>query len=356
MTEHILTSIRKGHDNMKKIVSMILVVAMVLSMAVTLGAAPRKFSDVASNAWYKEFVDEISSKGIIEGYKGKFSPNSNLTVDQLIKIMVVAAGKTITKSAEDTYWASPYIRKMLELGWVKEGEFDNYTRPITRGETARIISRALGVVKTPIEIENYSTLYMDYNDIDASMQKDILNISAVGIIQGVYSAKYNGLVFGANNKILRCEVSKMIVLFLNPSKRVVPAYVEGINKQIINGFILPKNKYIMYADGRPAEMLAKSGGEGMLLVFQIPIWTNYKLDKELKAEGIKQAREILLQKIDPKTVDAAIAYANAWMGEKTTYPDKEFKSGKYTVIVGAPNHNQITITFSVWIMGEEEDD
>jgi hypothetical protein len=40
------------------------------------------------------------------------------------------------------YWAAPYIQKALDLGVVKDGEF-NYTEPISREGMALIISRAL---------------------------------------------------------------------------------------------------------------------------------------------------------------------------------------------------------------------
>ncbi|MGP1410728.1 MAG: S-layer homology domain-containing protein [Peptoanaerobacter stomatis] len=47
----------------------------------------RKFSDVKSNSWYANSVIWASSNNIVNGYNNKFSPNNNITLEQVITIL-----------------------------------------------------------------------------------------------------------------------------------------------------------------------------------------------------------------------------------------------------------------------------
>ena len=47
----------------------------------------RKFSDVKSNSWYANSVIWASSNNIVNGYNNKFSPNNDITLEQVITIL-----------------------------------------------------------------------------------------------------------------------------------------------------------------------------------------------------------------------------------------------------------------------------
>jgi hypothetical protein len=67
---------------MKKTLSLI-VVGVLLGSAVTF-AATEVFSDVPENAWYSSSVNNLSEKGIIQGYSdGTFGPTNNVNRAEL---------------------------------------------------------------------------------------------------------------------------------------------------------------------------------------------------------------------------------------------------------------------------------
>jgi hypothetical protein len=101
------------------------------------------FSDM-DNHWAKSFVDKLTENGIVDGYaEGCYRPESSINVDEFIKLVLVAIGENVSPS--NGYWAENYIKKAYELNIVWYSEFDSFSRPILRGEIARIMVRALNL-------------------------------------------------------------------------------------------------------------------------------------------------------------------------------------------------------------------
>ncbi len=85
-----------------------------------------EFKDVEGNEWYANTISTASKIGIIEGYDGRVSPNSNITREQMAKMLVKAyeylypeeVFKNIDLSFEDTDnisdWAIPFVVKASE--------------------------------------------------------------------------------------------------------------------------------------------------------------------------------------------------------------------------------------------------
>lgn len=114
------------------------------------------FSDVLSNDW---FVDDLKyildyGGGIFSGYPdGTFRPADTLTMDMYIKLIVTAMGHSVQNGKE--YWASTFIEKAIEEGYVVPDEdikqtpemledpYYAYRQPINRGEMAQFTARAL---------------------------------------------------------------------------------------------------------------------------------------------------------------------------------------------------------------------
>lgn len=321
------------------------------------------FSDVMAGSWYKQYVDIISAKGITVGVgNGKFGPNNDVKVDELITWMVKANNITVTKSSTDTYWGSPYIRKAIEMGWVKEGEFTNYNVPIKRGEIARIISRAMPDEKTPIALSEYKNMFKDYQEIDISLREHILKVRAAGIIAGYYDAKYDtnkldndpyaGMVFGAEKTATRAEASTMIVNYITPSIRKQPSVIIGQKQSYYNGFITGVegvNSALTGIGGtNPYEY--EDYKDRPLIHFDVVIWRDFKPQPELADKGYKEAREILMQKIDEKTVDEAISYAKTKTDPEIRLETKWFvsKDKKYEILVQSISFEQPYIIFAVY--------
>ena len=49
--------------------------------------AAKTFSDVAANQWYAAAVDWAADNGIVSGYQGKFSPNANITRQDMVTML-----------------------------------------------------------------------------------------------------------------------------------------------------------------------------------------------------------------------------------------------------------------------------
>src|SRR4051812_32577316 len=74
--------------------------------AAAIATSPMHFSDVPLDAWYQTYVTQASQLGIVSGYTdeqgystGMFGPENEVTVAELTKMVVVAAGYDA-----DLYW------------------------------------------------------------------------------------------------------------------------------------------------------------------------------------------------------------------------------------------------------------
>ena len=73
---------------MKKVFVFSLAICMLMTCFSV--AFAKSFSDVPSTHWSYKFVDELSNKGIINGYEdGSFKPDGNVTKAEFIKLVMV---------------------------------------------------------------------------------------------------------------------------------------------------------------------------------------------------------------------------------------------------------------------------
>lgn len=111
--------------NLKKVLALVLAVAMMMSVVVTASAT---YSDVADDYAYAEAIDVLSNIGVLDGFEdGTFKTEGTLTRAQAAKIVAivhnaVVSGKGIQSNIKDLYsnaqnpfvdcnssWALPYI-------------------------------------------------------------------------------------------------------------------------------------------------------------------------------------------------------------------------------------------------------
>lgn len=176
-----------------------------------------KFSDVPKEEWFTKNVSSLLAMKIIDGYEdGTFKPNGEVTADAFIKMIVTALGYELENGAE--YWASNFIDKAIELELIKENEFINYRRQITRGEMARIIARVLEANGEEKEsIEEYEIKITDYNSIADDLRDYVLTVYVGGIITG-----YEDGEFKADKTVTRAVASTTILRLLDINSRVKP--------------------------------------------------------------------------------------------------------------------------------------
>lgn len=102
------------------LLALVVVLALVpAAMAVDYGAEnpPERFSDVKSDNWAYEYIEEMAERGAINGYPdGTFKPRNQVTRVEFAKILVVAGGLVVPDDAQSSFadvrdgnWGVPYI-------------------------------------------------------------------------------------------------------------------------------------------------------------------------------------------------------------------------------------------------------
>ncbi len=208
------------------------------------------FKDVSINVWYYEDMHLLVGKNVVAGYAdGTFKPNSTLTKDAFIKLVVTAMGYTNIKNAND-YWAKNFINKAIELKLISAGpDYNIYKKEITREEVADIVINALD--------ENYggsvlvSRMIKDFNDVRAESKENVSKIFYKGIITG-----YKDKTYRPKGILTRAEAIAIISRVINENKRV---YVESLMESEIRKIQafsskLERNKNASYVEKTLGEM------------------------------------------------------------------------------------------------------
>jgi hypothetical protein len=191
---------------MKKII----IISIVLILFVSGIGYSFAFVDINSDDWFYEDVSRLNDWGIIDGFiDGTFKPDDTVNVDQFIKLIITSLGYNLENG--ETYWASPFILEANKLNIVEIDTFDDYRRPITRGEMAKIIVKALN--------KNYSNEIFEYsfymNDYFLNENEDVLKAYYLGIITG-----YPNGSFYSDKLATRVEASVMLIRMLIENRRV----------------------------------------------------------------------------------------------------------------------------------------
>ncbi len=149
--------------NLKKLVSVILTVAMLISSIAVVGAA--EYNDVdATNSYYKA-VKVLSGLGIVKGDdEGNFNPTSDIKRSEMIALVCRMMGEDSIATATsvafddvaDNHWAVSYIKWGVDSDIIK-GVGDNKFAPdasVTYQDALVMILRALGYERIALRSEN----------------------------------------------------------------------------------------------------------------------------------------------------------------------------------------------------------
>lgn len=171
----------------KKIVSIILSLAMVISLMPMALAAGSGYQDTDGH-WAETAIDRWSGYGILEGDSGNFNPDGALTRAQMAAILsrllnlpdAPDAGFSDVKPDD---WFAEYINKCAAAGiMLGDNGKANPNEPITRQQAIVMIARALGI--QPIENPDL-TKYADAAQVSAYAQGYVAALIEAGIVGGV---------------------------------------------------------------------------------------------------------------------------------------------------------------------------
>ncbi len=193
-------------------------------------------TDVNTSDWFYDAVERLSEdeRGIIVGYPdGTFRPEMRLARDQFITMVVRALGEEPGNS--EGYWAQNYIDKAMELGILKEEDFDSYLGPvnfkqvITREEMCMLIIRAVERLEGEqafTDLTQVLQVVTDSKDFSFKYNKDIMKTYKLGIITG-----YPDHTFKPQGVLTRAEASAVVVRLIDPDTRPTFDYEEQYNEQ-----------------------------------------------------------------------------------------------------------------------------
>jgi len=170
------------------------------------------YGDVSKNDWYYDYVTELTEKEIVSGDgTGNFAPNSNVTREQFLKMLIIAANVE-TNEAENTFddvadnaWYKEYVLTAKAMGIVngvsntKFGIGSN----ITRQDMAVMISRI--IEKLGIKLEEEDTAkFVDDAKVAEYAKESVTFMKSIGLIEG-----YNN-EFRPTDTLTRAESAKVI--------------------------------------------------------------------------------------------------------------------------------------------------
>lgn len=236
--------------------------------------ATATFSDVNSKQWWYGAIEAAAKAGLVDGVGGgKFDPRSDVTIEQVIKVAVQAAGATPVEGAEvegASAWAGPYIQAALDAGLIAAGL--DYKASATRGQTidvgyavydklnptvpakvSVVSAKAAGVKKVAVSLDKAvdtekATLTLKRNNTTiaakATWSEDkksaTLELDSAKIIEGDYTVTLGGIAedeIATASASFKAENEKVVKLeFTAPSDTLAQADKVKVQFQALNQY------------------------------------------------------------------------------------------------------------------------
>ncbi len=195
---------------MKKI---ILIITLLIS---TSFAQSDGFIDVDESDWFGYDVLKLHEKSFVSGFEdGSYRPSKSVSVEEFITITINVIGE-IPSDIPIIRWSDGFVKKSIELDIVKDGEFEDFTRNITRGEMSRILLRASNL-NFPDNYLDYSSMISDFDEMDIYWQEIALKVFTTGLIGG-----YPDGSFKLNGQATRAEAAVILNKILEADRRKLP--------------------------------------------------------------------------------------------------------------------------------------
>ncbi len=203
---------------MKKFLSIILCLSLLMSCVSVVAAESGKFADVKSDSWYYEDVYNAVRLGIINGKSSTtFAPEDNLTYAEAIKLAAcmhqLYKDGSVYLVSMGSPWYKTYVDYCKAMGVITK-DYD-YDKNATRAGYMEIFANALPDEALPT-INNVPQgsipdvpVYEDYSSA-------VYKLYRAGILTGVDAAHR----CEPSSTIKRCEVAAIITRMMNENKRI----------------------------------------------------------------------------------------------------------------------------------------
>lgn len=170
------------------------------------------YKDVATNAWFNDYMQYTSARQWIVGSNGEFKPNDYLTRVQFALILHRMNGEvepTATNQFKDVALNEYYTKAITwayEKGFIKgfnDGTFGIH-KTITREQLLVIFWRSIGSPEAATP-----TAYKDFNVVSPSAQQAV----AWALEQNIISGKEDGIIDPMGN-VTRAQATKIFMNFM----------------------------------------------------------------------------------------------------------------------------------------------
>lgn len=201
----------------------LLLIGILIFTALPMFTIAAGFRDVPNNAWYKNHVIDLVSKGIITGTSPTtFSPQKPLTRAAFVTML---AKTTLTEQELSQYkfqgkfkdvlsskWYNPYVNWAVENGVVSGYENGTFRpeRSITRQELAKMITNFAQATGRKMIPDTPANLFRDNPQIASYAKESVSLCQRCGIIDG-----YSDNTFRPKGNATRAEASALYSRFLS---------------------------------------------------------------------------------------------------------------------------------------------
>lgn len=214
--------------NMKKRFMALAVAAGMISATVPV-LAEYTFSDIEAEqySWCEPQIEEMSTAGFINGYEdGTYRPDNEVTKLEGIALFARAMGSTDENNdeimelahaqfdsaltASSLAWGEDELAYMMYKGALTAADLITYINgdaknlPMTRGEAAVIITKAMGGEAAATADSAVSLHYKDAREIPTNLLQYVKFVTDEGIMNGIDDA------FCANGTVTRSQIAVML--------------------------------------------------------------------------------------------------------------------------------------------------
>ena len=181
------------------------------------------FSDVGPRDWFAVWVDIAYNVSLMQGTgNGAFSPNQTLTVAEALKLAAFMESQSRGDSFHlqpitGTPWYRSSVAYCEASGVISPGEFDDYERPVTRAEMARIFA-ATTLGRSIPERNSLAQVKASVPDVKAGdyAADAIFSLYAKGILSGTDA----GLTFRPADSLTRAEAAAIVSRMARAEQRI----------------------------------------------------------------------------------------------------------------------------------------
>ena len=203
---------------MKKIISLLLTIAMLFSISTAVLAAdvpqqdyPQRFWDVPKDHWAFNYIAALTEKGIISGHEdGSFWPDANVTNAEGAKMIALAAGlSTDDNSLIFTdmagHWANVYANAIKNYLPNQSADAFSPDQALNRETMAAILVSVLGYELSYDYIQYIFSKFTDTNTISNNLAPYVAAAVKNNLISG-----FDDNTFRGQDTLTRAEAATLI--------------------------------------------------------------------------------------------------------------------------------------------------